>query len=171
MANKPPVLYTYTPDIILDSSSLLALSCCLIIKIPSLIHLMCSCSQKLDFDLAMSQREYWDLLPYDPIPAWCAPLSLACSVSLCHLGWHHGTFGVRYHHLTSAFLHIPPVPCSFTLFLILSFSCSFRELLSYYCLFAQSDPPDLDSLVALTFRSLLQTSFHRGCSPTTVSSL
>lgn len=79
VANKPAVLYTYTPDTILDISSLLALSCCLIIQIPPLIHLMCSCGQNLDFDLAMSQQEYWDLLLHDLIPASHAPLSLACS--------------------------------------------------------------------------------------------
>lgn len=91
MANKPTVLYAYTIDIILDRSSFLALSCCLIIQIPPLIHLVCSCSQQLVFDLAMSQREHWDALPHYPILAPRAP-SLARSyftqlfgLAPCHL--------------------------------------------------------------------------------------
>lgn len=165
MANKPTVLYTYTPDIILDSSSLLALSCCLIIKIPSLIHPMCSCSQKLDFDLAMSQQEYWDLLPCDPIPASHAPLSLARSRFTL-------PFGLASRHLRS------PVPSphlclsartASTLLLYVFPDFIVFVLLwrvSVLLLSPQNDLPDLGSLVALTFRSLLQTSFHRSCSPT-----
>lgn len=52
---------------------------------------MCSCSQQLVFDLAMSQRERWDALPHYPILAPHAP-SLARSyftqlfgLATCHL--------------------------------------------------------------------------------------
>lgn len=80
VAKTPTVLHTHTPDIILDSSSLLALSCCLIIWFLSLSHLMCSCSQELDFDLAMSRQEH---IPRDPVAAPHVPLSPAHSSALC----------------------------------------------------------------------------------------
>lgn len=154
VANKPAVLYAHTIDIILDSSSLLALSCCLIIQIPPLIHLMCSCSQKLGFDLAMSRQEHWDLLPYDSCPA--RPPVVSTLRFHFYRGWRRATFCVPYRHLC---LSAPlPVPCFLVLPLILSFPCCFGEFPSRYG-FARADPPDPGSQVAFTFKSLLQTSF------------